>query len=98
MTFQLVRSRTGKIRGLAILLEGHVEAGRDKQVPWRICDSCVSREAVVFCFADNVYVCDRCLPVHTMPGFCRFLSVSAARDVATAAFRKEAKVEGMSLR
>jgi hypothetical protein len=39
----------------------------------------------VFCKSDNAYVCERCLPVHTMPGFCRFLSVSAAREISTAA-------------
>lgn len=86
MTFQLVLSRTGKLRGIAILVgDGHIEAGRDQETPWRICDSCLIREAIVFCLTDNVYVCEQCLPRHTMPGYCKFLSVSAARDVSTSA-------------
>lgn len=81
MTFQLVRSPEGKIRGFAILLgHGHIEAGRDEERIWRICDSCTANHAIVFCTSDNVYICAQCLPVHTMPGFCRFLSTSAARE------------------
>jgi hypothetical protein len=86
MTLQWVRNRDGKLRGVAILLgRGHVEAGRNKEAPWRICDSCISSEAIVFCITDNVYLCHKCLPAHTCPGLCRFLSVSAAREVARAA-------------
>jgi len=37
MTLQWVRNRDGKLRGVAILLgRGHVEAGRNKEAPWRI--------------------------------------------------------------
>jgi hypothetical protein len=86
MTFQLVRAPNGKLRGIAILIgRGRVEAGRQGEVLWRICDLCTERQAIVFCKSDNAYVCEKCLPVHTMPGFCRFLSVSAAREISTAA-------------
>ena len=93
MTIQLIRSAPifpdcpkGKLRGIAVLFgRGRVEAGRHKETPWRICDSCTEHQAIAFCRSDNVYVCAECLPVHTMPGFCRFLSVKAAREIATSA-------------
>jgi B-box zinc finger len=81
VTVQLVRSAKGEIRGVAVLRGGgHIEAGREGEKPWRLCDSCTVNHAIVFCTTDNVYVCADCLPVHTMPGLCRFLSTSAARE------------------
>lgn len=87
MTLQLLRSRAGKLRGLALLLKSgaRIEAGRESGEVWRICDICHEASAIVFCRSDNDYVCESCLGAHTAPGFCKYLSVSAAREVAQAA-------------
>jgi hypothetical protein len=91
MTFQWIHSRSGQIRGFALLFgKGHVEAGR-APAPWRICDACLTQEAIVFCTSCNVYVCEKHLARHIAPGWCNFLSVSAARDLMTAALQTQKK-------
>jgi len=91
MRLQMIRSAKGELRGVAVLFgRGHIEAGRKEEQPWRICDTCLKEEAIVFCASDNVYVGEKCLERHTVPGYCRFLSVSAAREVARAALMESA--------
>lgn len=87
MTFQLIRNRDGKLRGLAIMYGKSAIVPR----PWRICGVCKDRPAIVFCTSDNDYICDVCIAGHTLPGFCKYLSVSAARDLSLAALRKESE-------
>lgn len=90
MTIQLIRSHEGKLRGVAVMFgKGCIEAAREGKIAWRVCDVCKTNGAIVFCASDQNYVCETCLPVHSMPGFCKYLSVSAARELATGVLSAE---------
>ncbi len=90
MTFQLIRSQDGKIRGLAVMIgRGAIQAARDGKGAWRICDVCKKKPAVVFCTADSDYLCEGCIAAHSMPGFCKYLSIRAAQELVAGALALE---------
>jgi hypothetical protein len=93
VTLQLMRSRTGKIRGVLVTLgKGRMESGSLEGKPWRICDECVQHEALVFCTTESRYVCEHCLSTHAHLS-CHFLSIRAATEVATAALARVRRPE-----
>lgn len=84
MTFTLIR-KNGRIRGIAITLGDTriVAATEPGKSPWRVCDVCYVRDALVFCRRHGKYICGSCLGhVPSVHAGCEFLSVAVARDLA----------------
>lgn len=82
MKLQWLRSKTGKIIGIAlsrrgIVLDNPAVAPRAYvSRPERICDMCNSVPAVVFCFGHVEYVCAGCLAFHSDMTRCNFVSIT----------------------
>jgi len=85
MKVQWVRNQAGRIRGIGVIFGGEILPDK----PFRICDVCKENPAIVFCVSDSDYVCDSCLAAHTMPGFCKYLSIRAAKEISSASLKQE---------
>lgn len=76
MKLQIIR-KNGKVKGIALIFgDGYIVAAEAEKKPWRICDECLERKAILFCRSHSKYVCAGCVRTHRG---CQFISVSAAR-------------------
>jgi hypothetical protein len=93
MRVQVVRSKQGRVAGIALLRgEGTIIAVQDEREElWRYCDGCAGqRLAVVFCRAHVKYLCVECLGFHNKTAVCSYISMSVAREISdTALIRAE---------
>jgi hypothetical protein len=64
---------------------------RDPQHFEEICVECFAEDAIVFCHRHKRYVGASCLPLHSIPAFCKFSSMAVVRELAT-----DAVIQGRS--
>jgi hypothetical protein len=88
MKVQLLRSKAGRIFGIAFTRRGivldHKSATAHEYVdrPKNICDVCGRGVAVVFCFGHSQCLCSNCIGAHNHPGHCSYASMARFRTFA----------------
>jgi hypothetical protein len=85
MKLQVLRNHSGQLVGVAFVRgEASVVVAQPahNRRYHRICEVCCTREAVIFCRAHALYVCNHCIDVHATisDGACNVISMAVAAE------------------